>query len=89
MTLSTNSRLTTTSSQLLYSYVNTTSSLQVIRVVNIPNWHFERVIFPGQRFLFKAPANAELEVQSTYYGQAILVKKIPGLQLEVKPLSSY
>lgn len=84
MTLSANLRPITTSSQLLYSYINTTSSLQVIQIVNIPNWHFERVIFPGQRLLFYAPPNADLEVQTSYFGQAILVKKIPGVQLEVK-----
>jgi hypothetical protein len=56
----------------------------VIQIVNIPNWHFERVIFPGQRLLFYAPPNADLEVQTSYFGQAILVKKIPGVQLEVK-----
>ncbi|MBW4543992.1 MAG: DUF1830 domain-containing protein [Symplocastrum torsivum CPER-KK1] len=84
MTLSANSRPITTSSQLLYSYINTISSLQVIQIVNIPDWHFERVIFPGQRLLFYAPPNADLEVQTSYFGQAILVKKIPGVQLEVK-----
>jgi hypothetical protein len=84
MTLSTNPRPITTSSQLLYSYINTTSSLQVIQIVNIPDWHFERVIFPGQRLLFYAPPNAAIEVQTSYFGQAILVKKIPGVQLEVK-----
>jgi hypothetical protein len=84
MTLSANLRPITTSSQLLYSYINTTSSLQVIQIVNIPNWHFERVIFPGQRLLFYAPPNADLEVQTSYFGQAILVKKISGVQLEVK-----
>jgi hypothetical protein len=84
MTLSANLRPITTSSQLLYSYINTTSSLQVIQIVNIPNWYFERVIFPGQRLLFYAPPNADLEVQTSYFGQAILVKKIPGVQLEVK-----
>jgi hypothetical protein len=56
----------------------------VIQIVNIPDWHFERVIFPGQRLLFYAPPNAAIEVQTSYYGQAILVKKIPGVQLEVK-----
>jgi hypothetical protein len=84
MTLSANLRPITTSSQLLYSYINTTSSLQVIQIVNIPDWHFERVIFPGQRLLFYAPPNAAIEVQTSYFGQAILVKKIPGVQLEVK-----
>jgi hypothetical protein len=84
MTLSANLRPITTSSQLLYSYVNTTTSLQVIQIVNIPDWHFERVIFPGQRLLFYAPPNAAIEVQTSYFGQAILVKKIPGVQLEVK-----
>lgn len=84
MTPITNSLQPLTSCQSLYNYVNTTTSLQLIQIVNIPDWHFERVIFPGQRLLFYAPPNAAIEVQTSYYGQAILVKKIPGVQLEVK-----
>jgi hypothetical protein len=84
MTPITNPLQRLTSCQSLYNYVNTTSSLQVIQIVNISEWHFERVVFPGHRLLFYAPPNADLEVKTSYCSQAILVKKIPGVQLEVK-----
>jgi hypothetical protein len=83
-----NSPLTCISCQRLYSYVNDTSLLQIIRVVNTTNWFDERVIFPGQRLLFEAPPNVELEVYTSDCGRAILVKKIPGFRLEVAQGSS-
>jgi hypothetical protein len=84
MPQSTNSQLINSSCQMLCGYVNPTSSLQIIRIVNIPNWRFERVVFPGERFLFEAPPNAELEVHTSYFGQAVLVKKMPGDRLKVE-----
>ncbi len=79
-----NSQLSNSSCQILYGYVNSTRALQIIRIVNIPDWYLERVIFPGQRLLFEAKPDAELEVYTTYLGQAVLVKKIPVLHLQVK-----
>lgn len=79
-----NSRPLDTSSQLLCCYTNTTSKLQVIRIANLPNWHFEQVVFPKQRLLFEAPPNAEVEIQTSYLGEAVLVKKIPSASLEVR-----
>ncbi|XGW00685.1 MAG: DUF1830 domain-containing protein [Leptolyngbya sp. BL-A-14] len=32
--------------------------MQIPRIVNIPNWYFERVVFSGQRFLFETPPDA-------------------------------
>jgi hypothetical protein len=33
-------------SVILCCYVNATSQIQVSRITNIPNWYFERVVFP-------------------------------------------
>ncbi|MEO1447426.1 MAG: DUF1830 domain-containing protein, partial [Cyanobacteria bacterium J06635_11] len=42
------------SAAILCCYVNVTSKIQVARVTNIPDWYFERVVFPGQRLMFEA-----------------------------------
>ncbi|HEY9724879.1 MAG TPA: DUF1830 domain-containing protein [Chroococcales cyanobacterium] len=84
MVSATNSRPLDTSRQRLCCYTNATSQLQVIRIANISNWRFEQVVFPKQRLLFEAPSNAEIEVQTSYLGEAVLVTKIPSTTLEVR-----
>ncbi|MEN9217475.1 MAG: DUF1830 domain-containing protein [Gloeomargarita sp. DG_2_bins_126] len=49
---------------LVCCYVNATSQIQVVRITDVPNWYFERVVFPGQRLLFTTPENAHLEVHT-------------------------
>lgn len=36
----------------LCGYRNETSAIQVIRITNIADWYFERVVFPGAWLLF-------------------------------------
>lgn len=84
MVSATNSRPLDTSRQLLCCYTNATSKLQVIRIADIPDWRFEQVVFPKQRLLFEAPSNADIEVQTSYLGEAVLVTKIPSASLEVR-----
>lgn len=43
---------------------NATHQIQVVRIGNIPNWYFERVMFPGQRLMFEAAAEAVLEIHT-------------------------
>ena len=33
---------------ILCSYKNKTSTVQIIRITNISHWYFERVVFPGE-----------------------------------------
>ena len=35
------------------AYRNQTPTIQIIRSINIPNWYFERVVFPGEQLVFK------------------------------------
>jgi hypothetical protein len=49
---------------VLCCYVNATAHVEVIRITNIPHWNLERVVFPGQRLLFKAPALGRLEIHT-------------------------
>ncbi len=63
--------------QILCCYVNATSHIQIARITNIPNWYFERVVFPGQRLVFEALPEAQLEIHSGMMASAILSDKIP------------
>jgi hypothetical protein len=47
---------------ILCGYKNKTPTLQIIRIANIPNWYFERVVFPGELLLFEALPEAVLEI---------------------------
>lgn len=48
----------------LRCYFNKTNKIQIVRISNIPNWYFERVVFAGQRLMFAAPADAQLEIHT-------------------------
>jgi hypothetical protein len=54
----------TVSAPLMCAYQNRTPFLQILRISNIPNWYFERVVFPSDRFLFEVMPEAQLEVYS-------------------------
>ncbi|WP_016950592.1 DUF1830 domain-containing protein [Anabaena sp. PCC 7108] len=65
------------SGKFLCCYVNATSKMQVARISNIPNWYFERVVFPGQRLVFEAPIEAQMEIHTGMMASAILSDTIP------------
>lgn len=69
---------------LLCCYVNVTSKIQIARVTNVPDWYFERVVFPGQRLLFEAVATAMLEIHTGMMASAILSDTIPCKRLLVE-----
>ncbi|MBO0351533.1 DUF1830 domain-containing protein [Phormidium pseudopriestleyi FRX01] len=69
--------------QILCCYVNATSKIQIARVSNVPNWYFERVVFPGQRLVFEAFPEALLEIHTGMMASAILSDKIPCGRLRV------
>jgi hypothetical protein len=69
---------------LLCCYVNATSQIQVARITNIPNWYFERVVFPGQRLVFEALPQALLEIHSGMMASALLSDTIPCERLSIQ-----
>lgn len=69
---------------ILCCYVNATSKIQVVRITDIPNWYFERVVFPGQRLVFEALPMGHLEVHSGMMASAILADTIPCEQLRIE-----
>lgn len=70
--------------RILCCYVNATSKIQVVRITNIANWYFERVVFPGQRLVFESPRAGQLEVHSGMMASAILSDTIPCTELLVQ-----
>ncbi len=64
-------------------YVNMTSKMQIARITNIPNWYFERVVFPRQRLLFESLPEGNLEIHTGMMASAILSDTIPCIQLQV------
>lgn len=71
------------SGQILCFYINTTNRIQVIRITNIPNYYLERVVFPGQRLMFEAVAEAKLEIHSNENATAICADTIPCHRLQI------
>jgi hypothetical protein len=69
--------------KLICCYVNATSSIQVARITNVPNWYFERVVFPGQRLMFEAVPSACLEIHTGMMASAILTDTIPCHSIQV------
>ncbi len=70
------------SERILCYYENVTQQMQLARIDNLSTWQSERVVFPGQRFLFEAPPDALLQV----YGctpTLVLLNSIPCLRLRV------
>jgi len=71
------------SDNIFCCYVNATSKMQIARISNIPNWYFERVVFPGQRLVFEAPPAAHLEIHTGMMATAILSDTIPCDRLSI------
>lgn len=74
--------------RIVCCYVNATSKMQIGRISNIPNWYFERVVFPGQRLMFETVPEAQLEIHTGMMASAILSDTIPCRELwmeEVEP----
>jgi len=71
------------SHSVLCSYLNATRSMQVVRITNLPNWYFERVVFPGQHLVFEALPDGVLEVHTGMIASAILSDQIPCSRLVV------
>ncbi|OUL32538.1 hypothetical protein BV372_18880 [Nostoc sp. T09] len=77
------------SGKILCCYMNATSKIQVARITNISNWYFERVVFPGQRLVFEAPQEAQMEIHTGMMASAILSDTIPCVRLAINEPGTY
>lgn len=64
------------SERILCCYVNATKLIQIARSANISNWYFERVVFPGERLLFEALPDAQLEIHTCMTGSKTFLDRI-------------
>lgn len=46
-------------------YTNITSQVQIIKITNIPNYYWEKAVFPGQQLIFKGITSACLEIYTS------------------------
>lgn len=69
---------------ILCCYVNATSKIQIARITNVPDWYFERVVFPGQRLLFESVRVAQLEIHTGMMASSILSDTIPCRRLAIE-----
>ena len=72
------------SSHIHCCYVNATNKIQIARITNIPNWYFERVVFPGQHLVFESVPEAQLEIHTGMMASAILSDTIPCQRLRTR-----
>ena len=88
MNLTLNEVISERDARILCWYLNSTSQVQIARITNIPNWYFERTVFPGERFLFEALPEAQLEVcRSTETGGVVCERTLCD-RLRVEELST-
>jgi len=88
MNLTLNEVISERDTRILCWYLNNTSKVQIARITNIPNWYFERTVFPGERFLFEALPEAQLEVCRCAETGAIVCERILCDRLRVEELST-
>jgi hypothetical protein len=74
------------SDRITCCYVNATSKIQIARITNVPNWYFERVVFPGQRLMFEAAPHALLEIHTGMMASAILSDTISCQRIRVQEM---
>lgn len=72
------------SNQILCCYINDVRRIKIARITNIPNWYFERVVFPGERLLFEALPEAQLEIYVTNFSTVALVEVTTCDRLAIK-----
>jgi hypothetical protein len=51
--------------------------MQVIRIANIEDWYFERVVLPGMHVVFKAPQEAFLDICDSVMATGVLADRLP------------
>jgi hypothetical protein len=68
---------------ILCCYINVTERIQIARLPKLTNGFSERVVFPGERLLFEAKPEAQLEIHTAKPANIILSQKIPCDRLQV------
>ncbi|MEO1295639.1 MAG: DUF1830 domain-containing protein [Cyanobacteria bacterium J06636_16] len=57
-------------------YSNHTPYLEILRISNVQDWYFEKLIFPRQRLTFESPTQGVVEIYTTELGEVTLVERL-------------
>ena len=68
---------------ILCSYQNKTNFWQIIKIENVKNFYWEKVVFPCQTIVFNTIEQANLTIYSSSNATAILADTIPCLRLQI------
>ena len=68
--------------QVRCSYHNLSSNWQIIKITDMPNYYWEKVVFPGEKISFKGSIKANLKIFSAKNITAILIDTIPCQKLK-------
>ena len=70
---------------MLCCYHNPSPKMQIIRSTSfeIPEWHLEKVVFPGQRLLFHAPYQTSLQIYTASMAGNLLSDTVPCDRIKV------
>lgn len=74
--------------KILCYYINKTSYIQIVRLRNIANGKYERVVFPKERFFFEADLDAKLEIYICEMDNKILFAILPCDRIQVNEENS-
>jgi Domain of unknown function (DUF1830) len=75
------------SEPVLCYYINNTQRIQIGKIAHPPGWNLEKVIFPGEKFLFSAPADAQMAIYIELAGNTTLLDSIPCSHLQTETIS--
>ena len=73
---------------VLCCYKNHTQRIQVGKIAPIPGHNLEKVIFPGETFLFEAPLDTKLAIYIELAGKITLFDNIACSRLQTKAYST-
>lgn len=69
--------------QISCFYINATNQIQIICIANFPSLSWKKVVFPGQRLIFDASVEAELEIYNSTNSASILSDAISCQKLKI------
>jgi Domain of unknown function (DUF1830) len=69
--------------KIICFYKNSSNRIQAVRIPNIGDSSLERVVFPGQRFMFEAIPEAELEISTHNKTGSTVTEKIICSRIQV------
>ncbi len=65
------------------AYTNHSGAIQIVRISNVENWYFERVVFPAQMIGFTSTTHATLDIYTCDHAGALLDERIPCSRLAI------